>query len=163
MELLTKNRGRSSWFSGSCFRSRDLHSAWQKVYFNSSCLQLVCCMEAATAQLLVFQPHTLQFGSGIKCPGMWGIAPVQGQNILLKYFLSIKMTGFFLRLLPASSWSRAKNKFLMCSIFLFTTWKAARRAAYRFSSGSADLSHTQPPSLGTVYLMVFILLNLAFS
>lgn len=105
---------------------------------------------------LFSSPTRFSLALGIRCPGTWGIGPVQGQNILLKYFLSIKMTGtFFLRLLPASSWSRAKNEFLMCSIFLFTTWKAAHRAAYRFSSGTANLSHTQPPPLGTVNLLVF--------
>ena len=97
--------------------------------FSSSCSQLVCCREAVVVRCLFLSPTCFGLDLGIRCPGMQGIAPVQGNNILLKYFLPIKMTTTSLRLLPAHLWSRAKNKFLMCSIFLFMTWKAAHRAA----------------------------------
>lgn len=56
---------------------------------------------------------------GIEGSKAQGRASVQGQNTLLKYFLSTKMTSF--RLLPARSRTKAKNKFPMCSVFLFTT------------------------------------------
>lgn len=56
---------------------------------------------------------------GIEGSKAQGRASAQGQNTLLKYFLSTKMTSF--RLLPARSRTKAKNKFPMCSVFLFTT------------------------------------------
>lgn len=76
----------------------------KKVCFSSSCWQLACGREAAAARPLVFQSHTLQFGSGDQVSRDTGNSPVQGQNILLKYFLSIKTTVTSLRLLPVRSW-----------------------------------------------------------
>lgn len=75
----------------------------KKVCFSSSCWQLACGREAAAARPLVFQSHTLQFGSGDQVSRDTGNSPVQGQNILLKYFLSIKTTVTSLRLLPVRS------------------------------------------------------------
>lgn len=125
-----------------------------KVHFSSSCLHLALCTEAV--HLLAFQSHMLCFGYEDQVPRDMGNSRCSRTEHLVK-ICSIKTTVTFLRLLLASSWSRAKNKFLMCSIFLFTTWKAAHSAVYRFSFGSTDLSRSQPLSLVTNYLMLSFL------
>lgn len=98
----------------------------------------VCSWRAARRRrpfaCLFSSPTRFCLALGIRCSGTRGMATVQGQNILLKYFPSLKMTVTSLMLLLACLCTRAKNIFLMCSVFLFMTWKAAHRAAYGFEA-----------------------------
>ena len=93
----------------------------KRVRFSSSCSQLACCREAAAVRLLVFQSHTLRFGSADQVPRDAGNRPCSRTEHLVKIFSFYKNDSDFFKAVACPFISRTKNKFLMCSTFLFMT------------------------------------------
>lgn len=69
----------------------------KKVHFSSSCSQLACCREAAGVCLLVFQSHTLWFGSGDQVPRDAGNNPCSRTEHLVKIFSFYKNDSDFFK------------------------------------------------------------------
>lgn len=69
----------------------------KKVHFSSSCSQLACCREAVAVRLLVFQSHTLQFGSGDQVPRDAGNSPCSRTEHLVKIFSFYKNDSDFFK------------------------------------------------------------------